>query len=200
MTWKVPSPEKCIVDDTVRTLLTYHPLLLLASSVPCTWHFVHLKKRGRTHLVITFWHIINKYAQYKIMEREKNITRSRHHLGYSLHKPGSLSLAVGVVRICMCKHHVVIHCFKQKKKPSFLPWCSSRSMSSCWISPLTVSIFSRSSAVLQKEIIKYYWTCDKKTQSLFSFRFDSQTVRLYIWGQRCSEGLLAPPLSDQPFS
>lgn len=32
-----------------------------------------------------------------------------------------------------------------------LPWCSSRSMSSCWISPFTVSIFSRSSAVLQKE-------------------------------------------------
>ena len=31
-----------------------------------------------------------------------------------------------------------------------LPWCSSRSMSNCWISPFNVSIFSRSSAVLNK--------------------------------------------------
>ena len=31
-----------------------------------------------------------------------------------------------------------------------LPWCSSRSMSNCWISPFSVSIFSRSSAVLNK--------------------------------------------------
>ena len=56
-----------------------------------------------------------------------------------------------------------------------LPWCSSRSMSNCWISPFNVSIFSRSSAVLNKRQKRF-----KTSLYLRFFYLDSKTDLLIL--------------------
>ena len=56
-----------------------------------------------------------------------------------------------------------------------LPWCSSRSMSNCWISPFKVSIFSRSSAVLNKRQKRL-----KTSLYLRFFYLDSKTDLLIL--------------------
>ena len=56
-----------------------------------------------------------------------------------------------------------------------LPWCSSRSMSNCWISPFKFSIFSRSSAVLNKRQKRF-----KTSLYLRFFYSDSKTDLLIL--------------------
>ena len=132
----------------IKTLTFFYFLLLISSDLPSivsslffnSLYLTFLSPEKKNNFLLIHLNALKKRCLHVIHWKNK------------LNCYDFLQATYFDIFICL-KNHILFSVVNKENSScndKCLPWCSSRSMSNCWISPFNVSIFSRSSPVLNK--------------------------------------------------